>query len=199
MFFIAATLKHPNILSRTDYISPPNIIKQLSAGLNSQLSDSFWLRANQDFDYCDQPKNKTECSGKSWLFHMLDLVTDLDSNFKEAFFYGALALTVLISDYDGASKIFDKGTAKFPKSWTLLYAAGYHALFEEKNSVKASKLYFEAAKHGAPTWVNAMAGRLAAEGGAKEYAAKILEEMIATSQDPKLIERLKQKLDAAQK
>ncbi len=171
----------------------------MTAGLNVQLSDTFWLRANQDFDFCDQPKNKTDCIGKSWLFQIINLVTDLDSNFNEAFYYGALSLTVLISDYEGASQIFDKGVLYHAKDWHLLYAAGYHALLEEKNSVKASKIYFDAAKYGAPAWVKVMAGRLAIEGGEKEYAAKILEEMIATNQEPKLIERLKQKLESLQK
>ncbi len=165
-------------------------------GLNTQMADSFWLRAIQDFDFCDQIVNEKECKGKSWLFQILDLTTDLDQLFFHAYHWGGLALTVIISDYAGASVIFDKGVAQFPKEWMLTYAAAYHALFEEKNKVKASKLYFQAAENGAPNWVRLMAGRLAAEGGEKEFASQILSAMIEMSDDPRYIKKLKNKLDA---
>lgn len=194
-FFLAQYfLPSPQMQKRTDYIAPPLILKNLSAGLNVQMSDSFWLRAVQDIDHCDQPLNAKECKGKSWLFNVIDLTTELDRKFMESYFFGALALTVIISDYEGASRIFDKGVEEFPKNWNILYAAGYHALYEEKDKRKASKLYFAAAENGAPDWVHVLAGRLAVDGGEKEFAAQILEQMIKTSQDPKLIERLKTKL-----
>jgi hypothetical protein len=81
----------------------------------------------------------------------------------------------------------------------LLYAAAYHAHFEEKNLVKAAELYFAAAKNGAPDWIQAMAGRLAVEGGATDYAEKILQTMIETNQDEKYVKRLREKLQKLRK
>lgn len=196
-FFLATAnsfFKKPVPLSRADYLAPPKVIVNLSAGLKVQAADSFWLRGLQDFDFCDQPVNKMECVGQSWLFHILDLTTDLDPKFFSAFFYGGLSLTVVVNDFAGATQIFDKGVAEFPTNWILLYAAAYHAATEEKDKVKASKLYFAAAKYGAPIWVNAMAGRLAGEGGDEKYAELILQQMIDSAMEPKLIERLQQKL-----
>lgn len=198
-FAIALNLIKPTVQNRSDYLPPPEIIKNMSAGLNHQNSDAFWIRAIQDFDYCADLISERTCAGKSWLFKILDLTTELDKKFLEAYYYGGLSLSVIISDYDGATKIFDKGVLAFPQDRQLLYAAGYQALFEEKNKSKAAKYYFAAAENGAPPWVRVMAGRLAAEGGEKEYAAKILEQMITTSQDPALIHRLKQKLSEVHK
>ncbi len=195
LFFFAQTqIAQPHAVKRSDYLPPPQIIQNLSAGLQIQLSDSFWLRALQDFDYCDQPINVKECNAESWLFKVLNLTTDLDKKFFDAYYYGALALTIIISDYEGASEIFDKGISQFPNDWRLNYAAGYHAYYEEKNKLKAAKLYNSAAEHGAPAWVKTMAGRIASEGGDEKYAAQILEEMIKNSQDPMLVDRLKKKL-----
>lgn len=163
------------------------------------MSDSFWLRAIQDFEYCDSPTNEKECSGKSWLYKIITAVTDLDPNFFEAHYYGALALTIIISDYAGASTIFDKAVNQFPKNWNLLYNAGYHALVEEKNKIKAAKLYFEAGRMGAPEWVAMMAGKLAADAGEVDYSAQILEGMIAMNQQPEYVERLKKKLEQKKK
>lgn len=180
--------------SRTAYIAPPLEVKYLTGGFKHQASDSFWLRAVQDMDFCEQKINKTECVGGSWLFKVIDLVVELDDRFKEAYYYGALALTIIISDYKGASVIFDKGTSVFPKSWPLLYAAAYHAAFEEKNHLKASRLYFVAAENGAPAWVKSLAGSMAVKAGDVETAIKILQNMIKIESDPKWIAKLEKKI-----
>lgn len=194
-FALAFQFSKPNALKRSDYIAPPEIIKNLTVGLNVQMSDSFWLRALQDFEFCDTPINEKECSGKSWLFQIINVSVILDKNFFEAFYYGALALTIIISDYQGASVIFDKAVAQHPKTWKLLYAAGYHALVEEKDKLKAAKLYYEAAQSGAPDWVRMMAGKLAVDGGDDNYATQVLQGMIQINDQPDYIERLKKKLE----
>jgi tetratricopeptide (TPR) repeat protein len=196
LFFVSnAFLAKPELIRRSDYLPPPKIISQMSAGFNVQLSDSFWIRALQDFDYCDSFINSKECKGGSWLFQTLDLSTELDPKFFEAFYYGALALTVIISDYEGATKLFDKGIEQFPNEWQLNYAAGYHAMTEEKDYAKAGKRYLAAADNGAPSWVRLLAGRMAASGGDKEIAQLVLQQMIDMSYDPRLIKRLKLKLE----
>lgn len=196
-FFFGATLlfKKPVELKRSDYLPPPVAVKYLSVGLKYQLADSLWLRALQDFDYCDKKINQTECRGQSWLFQTLNLATEIDPVFEALMYRSAgLALTVIISDYAGASVIFDKAVQHYPDNWNVTYVAAYHALFEEKNKLKAARLYEMAAKHGAPTWVYAMAGRLAREGGESSYAKQILQGMIDANLDPKIIDRLKKKI-----
>lgn len=186
----------PQLIKRSDFLPPPIVVKYISSGLGIQFADSFWLRAVQDFDYCDQKINQNECHGKSWLFQIIDLVTDLDARFEEAFFFGGLALTIIISDYEGASRIFDKGVIQFPNVWELNYAAAYHSMIEEKNYSKAAERYLAAANHGAPNWVRILAGTLAAKGGDTEFAEKVIEQMISMNDEPKYIERLKAKLEA---
>ncbi|MBC7467131.1 MAG: hypothetical protein H7256_14170 [Bdellovibrio sp.] len=193
-FYFSCFFSRPLPVRRSEYLRPPSVVKNLTAGFSIQQSDSFWLRSNQDFDHCDKPINSRECEGKSWLYEIIDLVTELDSNFFEAYYFGGLALTVIISDYAGASQIFDKGVKKFPNRWELSYAAGYHALFEEKNKLKAAVLYKNVAANGGPPWVGGAAGGLAIEGGDVSLAIKILNEMIELSRDEKVTERLKRKL-----
>lgn len=194
-FIFQNQLARPKATNREDYIAPPIEIKYLTAGFSPQVADSFWLRAIQDMDHCDQPINAYRCRGKSWLFNVINLAVELDNKFKEAYFYGALALTILISDFEGASIIFDKGVEVFNKDWNLLYAAGYHALFEEKNKLKASKLYLAAVNNGAPDWVRLMAGRLASEGGNSQLATEILQQLIDLETDPQWIKKLRSKIE----
>lgn len=190
-------LPYPKEQDRVQYIAPPIESKYLNAGFASQAADSFWLRAVQDFDHCDQPINQQQCQNKSWLFDVINLVVELDKYFKEAYYYGALSLTILVSDYLGASIIFDKGINVFPEEWPLLYAAGYHALYEEQDKLKAAELYLKAANHGAPAWVRSMAGRLAIEGGDNIRAEDILGQLITLENDPRWISKLRRKIEEA--
>jgi len=106
---------------------------------------------------------------------------------------------VIISDYEGASKIFDKGVAAHPNQWRLTYAAGYHSLFEEKNKAKASSLFLATSKNGGPKWLSTLAAKLLVDSGEKEAAKAILEEMIASNEDPKLTDHLKKRLEDLEK
>lgn len=201
LFFLAIVFATTFVLKKpiptTDALlsAPAKEIKYFSMGFKNNMASALWLRVLENSDYCEQKINQTECVGKSWLFQNLDLATELDPVFEAQMYRaGALALTIIISDYPGASIIFDKGVLHHPTDWQLLYAAGYHALFEEKNKTKAAAIYFKAAQNGAPDWVQVMSGRLAAEGGDVSYAQKILQTMIDTNQDEKLILRLREKL-----
>ncbi len=185
----------PKEKKRSDYIAPPLAIRNLTVGMKYVMADLLWLRALQDFDYCDQKINEVECRSKSWLFQTLDVATEIDPVFEAIRYrFAGLALTIVISDYAGASIIFDKAVAQHPRDWPLNYAAGYHALYEEKNKLKAAKLYEMAARHGAPAWVYSLAGRLRADEGDLEYTRQILQEMIETNQDELIINRLKKKI-----
>ena len=199
-FFItlfATTFVFKKPIPKTDSLlsAPAKEIKYFSLGFKNNIASALWLRVLENSDYCEQKINQTDCIGKSWLFQNLDLATELDPIFEAQMYRaGALALTIIISDYPGASIIFDKGVFHHPTDWPLLYAAAYHALFEEKNKTKAAAIYFKAAQNGAPDWVQAMSGRLAIEGGDASYAEQILQTMIDTNQDEKLISRLREKL-----
>ena len=196
MFFCTTLLlTKPRPTTGSLLAAPAKEIKYFAVGLKINLASALWMRVLENSDYCEQKINQTECVGKSWLFQNLDLATDLDPVFESGMYrMGALALTIIISDYAGASIIFDRGVKQYPTDWPLLYAAAYHAHFEEKNNLKAAELYFNAAKNGAPDWIHVMAGRLAVEGGNTEYAEKILQTMIDTNQDEKYVKRLREKL-----
>lgn len=180
-------------------VAPPGGIQYFSFGFQEAVADALWIRAIQDFDYCDSPVAAQQCRGNSWLYQMLNVTTDLSPHFRTPYVSGALALSVLVSDIPGASKIFDKGVAQFPNDWQLLYKAGYHFLYEVKDSKKAAALFVRAAQAGGPFWLNSLANRLYVDSGNPQLAEALLQEMIRTEQDPKLIERMREKLESIKK
>lgn len=177
-------------------IPPPPHLERFSFGYQEVIADTLWIRALQDFDYCDSKIADNVCRNNSWLFLMLDSITNLSPNFRIPYAAGALALTVIITDIDGATKIFDKGVKAFPNDWPLLYRAAYHYLYEVNDKKRAAELLIAAGKNGAPPWVFSLAGRLYSDSGKVDLAKALLEQMIRERQDPVLIERVRRKIES---
>ncbi len=193
--FLQSFFTKPSLIKPISYVSPPVELKYFTAGLAEQFADLFWIRAIQDTDYCEKSIKEEICVGQAGFFNVINLVTELTSNFAEAYYYGGLSLTFFIHDMKGATIIFDKATQNFKYEWPILYLAAYHALFEEKDKLKASRLYLRAAENGAPEWVRLSAGKLASEGGDTEFSQKVLEQLIALESDSRWVDQLQKKLN----
>ncbi|PWU19224.1 MAG: hypothetical protein C5B49_06120 [Bdellovibrio sp.] len=185
-----------------EYIAPPTQIQYFTFGYRHCIADMLWIRSLQDFNFCEKKDAQKLCKGKGWLYKMLDLMTDLSPHFRMAYLAGAMALTIVISDIEGASKFIDKGVAEFPTDWKLLYQAGYHAAYEEKNIKKAAGLIESAARNGAPSWVYGLAAKLYDQAGKKDLGVGLLRQLEeAREKDPdneflnEAIERLKGDLE----
>lgn len=180
-----------------DFIAPPPQIENYSAGFKHQIADLFWIRALQDFDYCEAKLAQNLCKGNSWLSKMLLAAVALDPDYLIVYRNGGLALTVLVSDYEGASKLFDLGVERFPKDWRLLYGAAYHASYEEKDYAKAARLYKQAGENGAPAWTFALAARLYTKEGQVEMGEKLIEELKNKEDvDETVIKRIQERVEA---
>ena len=177
-----------------EFISPPPFIEHLVFGHNEIVADSLWIRAIQDFDYCEKQIATNVCRGKGWVAKMLDAVTNLSPKIYFAYSVGAISLSVIVSDIEGATLLFDKGVKQFPDKWPLIYRAAYHALYEEKNTAKAAQLMELAGQAGAPPWVFILSAKLYQENGKQEVGIRLLHELEAQNADPVLIKRMKERL-----
>jgi hypothetical protein len=178
-----------------DLLSPPVGIEHFTFGHRDITADFLWVRAIQDFDYCDQQIAKNLCVGKGWLYRMLNAITDLSPKFRMPYATGAVALSVLVSDVEGAAQIFDKGVKNYPNDWAILYRAAYHNLYEVKDKKKAADLFIRAGRNGAPAWVFSLAGGLYNDSNERGAAEAVLQEMIKTEVEPTIIKRLQEKLE----
>ncbi len=188
---------------------PPELIEHFGFGFHESLADSFWLRWIQDSDTCQtylkpveffdtdkkapldtwvSPRHKN-CDN-SWAFKMLDAVTKLAPKFKMPYQAGAISLSVLTEDYEGASVIFDRGLAAYPNDWNIAYQAAYHEMFDKKNFARASELLVRAHSLGGPAWLPLLAARLVSKEGQIELGIRILENYRAGLKDEPRSERL---------
>lgn len=178
-------------------ISPPPNLTYFSFGQQMTIADNLWVRVIQDFDYCEQKTATNECKGNGWLFNMLDEITNLAPDYLAAYRDGGIALSVLVSDIQGATKILDKGIAVIQDSWHLYYRAAYHSLFEEKDKKKAADRFLAAAKlQGLKgEWFYNIATRLYDESGQREVALKIYSDMKEQGLDESYLKRMREKLN----
>ncbi len=193
-FLIYWTTNQSQTLKVKDFISPPKGIEHFAVGMRPQMADLIWIRSIQDFDYCEKSEHSKKCKDNDWLYRMLKAVVTLDPKYYSAYASGALALSVLVSDYEGATEIYNMGIKEFPDDWVLLYRAGYHFLFEVNDFEKASQLYSRVSDLGGPFWAVNLGKRLNTKEGKLEVGRKVLQHMIRAEMPPQFAERLSEKL-----
>ena len=172
---------------------PPSIeIQHFTFGQRDTMADSFWLRALQDFDKCDQsregsslnPKgirmglDRTPSCKKGWLFHTLNLIMELAPRFYMVARVAPLTLSVVIDDIEGATILFDKAMQNFPNDWIIRYRAAYHYMMELEDKTRAAQLFMDAYNKGAPEWTPLLAAKLHERNGDKDVARFILTEFL---------------------
>ncbi|MCB0379489.1 MAG: tetratricopeptide repeat protein [Bdellovibrionales bacterium] len=204
----------PKELSR--FQVPPKQMQYYHFGYADLTSSSLWVRLLQDIEICQNQREQKGLESLDankdvlgqvlkrelpqsrchlgWTYKMLDVITDLDPTFFMAYYVGGTFLSVLVDDREGAQRIYEKGLHFFPDQWKLLYAAGYHELFEMQNPEKAAELLEKAGRRGAPKWVYALAARLYTRTGRALYAKSILEAVLARDPKGPRVEQLKIRL-----
>jgi len=81
-----------------------------------------------------------------WAYGMMDLVTDLDPKYREAYLMSGMGLIHNFSDAKLALPILKKGMEANPNSWELPYWYAYDHYFYLDDSETASKYFMMAAQ-----------------------------------------------------
>jgi hypothetical protein len=184
-------LQRGTLQQTTLLIRPPEKIERLTFGYNEALADLLWIRVLQNFDSCGRDGRAEDRDYKkgvnltqlpvcnnSWVFQMIDAITNLSPRFFAAYYFGGLNLSYLVNDIEGAEKIYAKGLVAFPNDLRLLFSAAYHMLENVKDKPRAAHLMLQAAQAGAPTYFMEVAARLFDSGGRKKFAIRQLEKFL---------------------
>jgi tetratricopeptide (TPR) repeat protein len=201
------------------YLKPPESLKYFTFGYNDFLASSLWIQLLQNFDYCEGGKYSEsdyvtpEVKGRSdkidaivaraikppkchkgWVYSMLDVISEIQPHFHLVYDTGAMFLSVVVDDREGARLIFEKGLKYYPKDWQLNYHAGYHYLWEIQEPKRAAELFKVAGENGAPAWAVALSAALYTKTGQARLAKTILENALRNNPKGKDEERIKTRL-----
>jgi tetratricopeptide (TPR) repeat protein len=162
-------------------------LKGFSLGFEGLIADWYWMRSLQ---YIGNKVSKTEQDinlenlsslNPRLLYPMLDTATDLDPHFTAVYSYGAVVLPAI--NPEQAIKIAEKGIRENPGEWRLYQHLGY-IYWRLQNYEKAAEVYAEGSKiAGAPPFLKMMTAQMKNQGGSRETARAIYEQMYAEAQD----------------
>jgi hypothetical protein len=183
----------------TYFISPSRYLEHFTFGYRELVADLLWLRVIQDMDQCERPLKEGEQCRLSWVYKMVDKVTDLSPKFRIVYATIPVVLAVVLQDGEGAVRLLDKGVSHFPNDWPILYRGGYLYLFEKEDKLKAAEYFLRAQKNGAPSWLASLATKLYSEAGRSEMAARLIQEYQQSGFPPGMIQRMRDHLSKSKR
>jgi tetratricopeptide (TPR) repeat protein len=174
-------------------------LKGYMFGTEGLAADWYWMRSLQYIgEKLANSKQKAIDLGDlrplnpKLLYPYLDNATTLDPQFMAAYSYGAVVLPAIDSEL--AVKFIEKGMKDNPDEWRLYQHLGY-IYWRSKNYGKAAEVYEKGSKiKDAPPFMKAMIATVQNEGGSRETARKIYQQMLDETEDTNIIENAKIRL-----
>lgn len=165
-------------------------VKRASLGFNGLAADWYWMRSLQyvggkalklpehsQVDHLGQLNLKL-------LAPLLDAATTLDPQFMQPYQYAAVVLPDV--DVQEAIRIIKKGIAANPSQWRLLSNLGY-IYWKQNDFATARDAYEQGSKiPGAAPYMKAMTARMSSEGGSRNTAREIYQQLYEDASDDKI-------------
>jgi hypothetical protein len=167
-----------DVTDEIKYMPTGSSLKAASLGYEMLVADLLWARTTMLFG---EKYEQTDRDWYAWIFHMIDLATDLDPEFKAAYKYGGTMLRVDGVFIDQSSLIFQKGMHGRPDEWFYPWAIAMNYFMFKDDRETAAHYMALAAERGAddgPWYLPSLAASLMSEAGDLESSLMFLQEEI---------------------
>ncbi len=147
----------------------------ISLGYEELLADLLWVRATILFG--ERFGQDADQGWYSWLYHMMDLASDLDPGFRAAYKYGGVMLRVDGAFVDQSTMTFAKGMHAMPDEWYFPFGiAMNYFMYKGDRRLAAPYMRLAAQAGGGPFYLTNLAASLTDETQGLETALAFLEE-----------------------
>jgi len=135
-------------------------LKVSSLGFRVVMADVLYLWSIQYYGH-----HRTE-EGRNYLWHIYDVITELDPHFIDAYLVGALVMDNDMADPDLAIELLEKGMEYNPDDWILPLDAGFYAYLSLQDAPRAA-VFFDRASDipGAPSQIARLHAHMYEEAG----------------------------------
>lgn len=181
-------------------LPPGRVLRSLSLGWYSLSADLLFIRANVYYGHHVLGDEKLP-----WLDAFIDTLLDLDPDFRAAYFWSALVAksrgrivdSVPQRYLEGSTEILKRGYRRFPGDYRFPMRIGFNYYYEMGQLAPALP-YFEKATRlpGAPRWLKQKLADLYNKRGRLDLARRIIEHLVAQTDDPLLSRGLRDRLRA---
>lgn len=114
----------------------PKLISLTSLGHKRLLSSLFWIFTILESDH-EHYKQKDL---NSWMYLRFKFISELDPHFLQTYTFGGLYLSIIKDDIPGATEIYRKGLALYPRNKELIKDAFFHFYFQANEKEFARNL-----------------------------------------------------------
>jgi hypothetical protein len=165
-------------LPKGEYLKPALL------GYHHLGADLIWLRLIQVLG-----NKRNSADEYEWMYHALDVITDLDPQYAYAYYAGGVVLGDLAHRTDFSNRLLLKGTDANPTVWNIPFLLGYNYYFLLDDPAKGAEYIMRAASlPDRPAYLPGLATRLSVEAGNPETALVFLEARLRETQDPQMRE-----------
>lgn len=183
---------------RVLYLTDGRLADTLALSFDSVMADVYWIRTIQHYG---RDRRSLSFSGRFTLLDpLVNLTTSLDPYFTIAYQFGALFLAE--PQPNGAGRLdqglalLEKGLRVEPDRWQYAQYLGFlHYWYGHDRLSAAREFTRAAAMPGAPIWLKPLAANMMAEGGDRE-AARALWQDLARAQETWIRELAERRLRA---
>jgi len=168
------------------FVPSGRILKPLTLGFNQLVADYFWIKTISYFGDHLMSDRKYP-----WLYHLLELVTTLDPQFIWPYYFGGIILSLEADQVEQSNLILKKAMATHPDVWNFPFYIGFNYWYHYNDPLKAASYIRIAARlPGAPKYLKTFPARLYSEAGTHEAAERFLLEMLKSTQEPRMREKI---------
>ena len=130
------------------------------------------------------------------MFHLFDVITNLDPQFATPYYQGAMYLSLMTGRWEEALKLLNKGAINRPDVWQIPFYKGFIKLFYQNDKFgAANELTRAALQKGAPRFVVQLAAALQAGIGRTEAAIEFLRTLMEITEDEELKKQIEETIE----
>jgi FimV-like protein len=163
------------------YVQSPAVLRRIVLSFDALAADVYWIRALQH--YGGDRLSRDGRQRYRLLYPLLDLTTSLDPYFTIAYRFGAIFLS---EGYPGgpgrpdlAVALLKKGIAAQPDNWRYYHDIAFVHYWQFHDTKTAAEWFRLAQKQpGAPGWLEPVAASMLIEGGDRQSARLILQQIL---------------------
>jgi len=177
-------LREHSTLTEVLFIPSAKAVKRMSLGYTGLLADLYWVRAVQYFG------NHHLAHAKEYdlLDPLLDITVSLDPKLEPAYKFGAIFLSQKPPQGAGrpdlAVRLVEHGIKEFPNDWHYYFNLGFIHYMDEHDYIAAAEAFERGSSiPNAHPFLKLMAARMRAQGGDRETARLLWQNVFDTYPD----------------
>jgi hypothetical protein len=173
------------------YYPSGRMIQEAALGYHHAAAALTWIRTVQYYG-----EHVTGDRVFDMMYHMCDVVTDLDPNFLEPYMFGSFVLITEGRNPAQAMELLHKGRERNPHSWRVFFETGFVYYIAWRDPGMAAAYFRKAATlPGAPEYVDRFAAFVSMKSGELETSLLLWQELAERSDNEALRRKARLKVE----